>query len=86
MNRTLTDADIAAIVEGLKGHTHCNLGLTLTPDQASLLKRILEAIDGGAKIVGRTILTAIILALIAVFTKGFWFSIISGIKAAGFGK
>lgn len=80
-DRTLTDADVAAITDALKGHDHCNLGLT--PDQATTLKRLLTALDGLANTVGKLVVTAVVLALIAVFTRGFWMSLATGVKEVG---
>ena len=80
--RNLTDEDIAAIGDALaasiKVHTACNMGLT--NDEVSTLKRFLAAIDNAAGIIGKTILTALVGAFIAVVTKGFWITLISGIK------
>jgi len=80
-NRTLTDADIEALADALKGHTHCNMGLT--PEEVTILKRVLQAFQKAAGIVGSVILTAIVIGMIAIFTKGFWASLIDGAKAAG---
>ncbi len=76
--RTLSDADVVALADAFKAHTACNMGLT--PDEVSTLKRLLTAFDKAAGIVGKIVLTAVVLAGIAVFTKGFWASIASGIK------
>ena len=78
--RVLTDEDVAAIAEALKEHSGCLMDFT--PEEVSTLKRILRAFDRAASIVGSVVLTAIVLTLIAIFTKGFWVSLISGIKAA----
>lgn len=78
--RILTDEDVAAIAEALKEHSGCLMNFT--PEEVSTLKRILRAFDKAASTIGTVILTAIVLTVIAVFTKGFWVSIIAGIKAA----
>lgn len=77
-SRNLTDDDIAAMADALKAHTACNMGLT--PDEVSTLKRFLTAFDKAAGIVGKMVLTAIVAAGIAMFTKGFWVSLATGIK------
>jgi hypothetical protein len=77
-SRNLSDADITAISEALKGHAICNMGLTA--DEVSTLKRFLAAFDKAAGIVGKMILTVLVAAAIAMFTKGFWVSLASGIK------
>lgn len=76
-DRTLTDADVLTIVEALKGHSTCNLGLT--PDQASILKRFLAAWDKATGIVGATVLIAFVGVVLAIFGGGFW----AWIKAGG---
>jgi len=81
--RTLTAADIEALKDAMGSHTVCNLGLTA--DEVSMLKRFLMAFDTAAGIVGKAILTMIVLALIGMFTKGFWLSLATGIKQ-GSGK
>jgi hypothetical protein len=78
--RSLTDEDVEAIAAALKTHTVCNMNFT--PEEVSTVKRILKAFDKASSIVGSVVLTAIVLTLIAIFTKGFWVSLISGIKAA----
>lgn len=78
--RVLTDGDIKALADELKGHTNCNMGLT--PDEVSTLKRILSAFDSAAGIVGKVILTALVVALIGIVTKGFWLSMAQGVKQA----
>lgn len=81
--RNLTDDDIAAMADALKAHTACNMGLT--PDEVSTLKRFLTAFDKAAGIVGKMVLTAVVAAGIAMFTKGFWISLATGVKQ-GVGK
>lgn len=82
-DRTLSDGDIAAISDALKAHTACNMGLT--PDEVSTLKRFLTAFDKAAGIIGKTVLTALVLGSIALFTKGFWITLATGVKQ-GAGK
>lgn len=81
--RTLSDGDITALADALKAHTACNMGLT--PDEVSTLKRFLTAFDNAAGIVGKTVLTAVVAGSIAIFTKGFWLSLATGVKQ-GVGK
>jgi hypothetical protein len=76
--RNFTDEDVDALAAAMKGHSVCNLGLT--SDEVSTLKRFLQAFDKAAGIVGKVILTVCVAALIAVFTKGFWVSLATGIK------
>ena len=76
--RTLTDADITALAEALKPHANCNMGLT--PDEVSTLKKFLGAFDKAAGIVGKTVLTAIVVSILAMLTKGFWMTLITGVK------
>lgn len=76
--RTLTPADIEALAIALKPHQQCNMGLT--PEEVTILKRLLGAFQSAAGIVGSIILTAVVVAMIAVFTKGFWASLITGVK------
>lgn len=76
--RTLTDEDVAALAAALGNHTVCSMGLT--SDEVSTLKRFLAAFDKAAGIVGKVVLTAIVTAAIAMFTKGFWMSLITGVK------
>lgn len=89
--RTLTDADLVALAELLQTHSKCTLGLkpevaealnNLTPEELGMFKRGMRIIGNAANIVGATILVFMIGALIAIFTKGFWISLLTGIKAA----
>jgi len=78
--RMLTDADVEAIADALKTHSACNMGLT--PAEVTTLKRFLGAFNKAAGIVGTLVLTAIVAGMIAMFTKGFWTTLITGAKAA----
>lgn len=87
--RTLTDADIEALTEAIKGaikgHSVCNMGLT--PEEVSVVKRLIHAFDKASGIVGTVVLTAIVLAVIAIFSKGFWASLIAGgVKTTTIGR
>lgn len=77
--RRLTEADVEAIAEAMKGHTVCSMGLT--NDEVTILKKLLSAFNKAAGIVGTIVLTAIVASLIAMLTKGFWVSLVSGVKA-----
>lgn len=78
--RTLTDADIEALAKAIKsGHVECNMGLT--PDEVGTLKKFLGAFNKASSIVGTLILTAIVAGGIAIFTKGFWITLVTGVKA-----
>ena len=80
--RVLTDEDIDAIAQAMAAHGHgCNMGLT--PDQATTIKRILVVFDKAAGIIGTIVLTTLAMAVTGIFTKGFWLSLITGIKDAG---
>jgi hypothetical protein len=80
-HRTLTDDDIAAIAEAFKTHSACNLGLT--NDEVTTLKKLLKAFNGAASLVGALILTALVGGLIAVATRGFWSTMVAGMKNGG---
>jgi hypothetical protein len=82
--RMLTDDDVNSLAEALKKHTACNMGLTI--EEVGTLKRALNAFDTAAGIVGKVVLTALVVAAIAVFTKGFWASVATGVKSVGVGK
>lgn len=77
-DRTLTEADIHAIAEVMAVHNSCHMGLT--PDEVTTLKRFLGAFNKAAGIIGTLVLTAIVAAVIAIFTKGFWTTLITGVK------
>lgn len=79
-HRTLTDEDVQAIASALSVYNSCKLGLTT--DEVTTLKRLLKAFNGAATLVGGLILTAIVGGLVAMFTKGFWLSLVAGVKAA----
>jgi hypothetical protein len=73
-NRTLTDEDISALTEALKAHVPtCNLGLT--EEEASTLKRAIKAFDKATSIVGTVVLTAFVLLILGLLSKGFWLSL-----------
>ena len=77
--RTLTDDDIEALVEQLLNHTDvCHMGLT--PDEVSMLKRLLSAFDRASNVIGAVVLTALVTGMIALLTKGFWVAVITGVK------
>lgn len=78
-HRTLTDEDIQAIATALEPYNSCKMGLT--PEEVTTLKRFLKAFNGAANLVGGLILTAIVGGLFAIFTKGFWVSLLAGAKA-----
>ena len=79
--RTLTDEDISAITEAFKNHSACNLGLTT--EEVTALKKFLKAFNGAATLIGGLLLTAMVGGAIALVTRGFWVSIISGVKHGG---
>lgn len=76
--RTLTDADIAAIATALHVQSACNVGLSA--DEVNMLKKFLKAFNKASGIVGTLVLTAIVAGLIAIFTKGFWITLLTGGK------
>ena len=90
---SLTPADLEAIAEIVVKHNHCNLGLTpedaiiirqgLTADEISLVKKVSKAFDAAASLIGKTILIAIVGTLVAILTRGFWATLISGVMRNG---
>lgn len=76
--KILTDEDLAAIIEAIAVHNKCNMGLTA--DEVTTLKRLLKAFNGAATLVGGLIITAIVGGIIAIFTRGFWASLLYGFK------
>lgn len=77
--QTLTEADLKALEELLsKSHPACAMGLT--PEEVTTLKRFLRAFEKAAGIVGAVILTIFVTGIIALFTKGFWATLIDGAK------
>ena len=78
-DRTLTDADIDAISNAVATRLPvCSLGLS--SDDATIIKSHLGLYKRACSIVGNVIMTAVCLVVIAIFTKGFWASIIEGVK------
>ena len=86
--RTLTDADLEELRELLAVTPVHPAGCTLgfTPEEVSILKRIIRAFDRAANITGTLILTAIIMAVIGFVTKGFWTTLITGVKTGAVPK
>lgn len=81
--RVLTEDDVKALVEALREHSACN---SFTDDEITIMKRLIKTFDKATGIIGTVILVAIVTAVIAVFTKGFWIAIATGAKAGGLGK
>lgn len=82
--RVLTDKDLETLADLLQTHPgSCHMGLT--PDEVSTLKRFLSAFYKAANVVGAVVLTALVTSLIAILTKGFWITLVTGIKQ-GVGK
>ena len=95
MSRTLTDADIEALAAALKPHTRCNVGLTqeevadfraFVREDLGPLRKGRKAFDAAAGIVGKVVLTILVVGLVGMFTKGFWISLATGIRNATVGK
>lgn len=80
--RVLTDADLEALQEVFQ-EQHISGALGLTPDEISVLKKFLKGWDKTTSLIGTIILTAIVVGIIAIFTKGFWTSLVQGILKAG---
>ncbi len=87
--QVLTEKDIEALSTLLKEHNHCTLGLkpeiatalnNLTAEELGMFKRGLDIMGNAANLIGRVILTAVVAGIIVVFTKGFWATIIAGVK------
>lgn len=76
--RTLTEDDLNAIIEAVKVHGKCNMGLTF--GEVTTVKKLLRAFNGAATLVGGLVITAIVGGLIAIFTRGFWASLLYGFK------
>ena len=76
--RTLTEEDIVAIGDMISLRPICALGLT-TGD-ATTIKSHLRIWKKATSIVGTVILTAIAIFLVGIFSKGFWVSLIEGVK------
>lgn len=77
--RTLTDADILAIGEAVAARLPlCALGLEA--EDAVMIKTHLSLYKKARNLIGTLILTALTGILIAIFTKGFWASLIDGVK------
>ncbi len=78
MARTLTEDDIAAIGAAVAEHQVCALGLH--PDDAAIIKSHLKLFKKARDIVGTVVLTALAVVLVGIFTRGFWTSLIEGMK------
>ncbi len=78
MARTLTDDDIAAISVAVAEHQVCALGLN--KEDAAIIKNHLGLYKKARNIVGTVVLTAIAVLLVGIFSKGFWTSLIEGMK------
>ena len=75
----LTPEDIQAIREAIAEHPPtCLMGLS--QQEVSSLKRFLKATDTTAGWIGKIIVTFFVVAFLGIVTKGFWVSIIQGIK------
>lgn len=92
--RTLTEADRADLRSDLSdlliAHNKCNLEIKpevakalnhLTVEELGMLKRGVKIGVGVATIVGTVVIVAIVGSIVAVFTKGFWATLL--IKQAG---
>lgn len=78
-DRTLTDADIEAIGDAVATRLPvCSLGLD--SEDAAMIKSHLSLYKKARNIIGTVILTAIALIFTGIFTKGFWASLIEGVK------
>lgn len=77
--RLLTDADVKAIGEEVASLLPvCQLGLTV--ENAAVIKGLLHTWKKATGIIGTVVLTTIAIFLVGIFTKGFWMSLIEGIK------
>lgn len=78
-NRTLTDADIEAIGKMIAERSPvCRLGLS--HEEAAMIKTHLSMFKRARNTIGSVVLTALTVVLIAIFTKGFWASLVEGMK------
>ena len=78
MARTLTDEDIQAIGKTVAEHQICALGLN--SEDAHIIKNHLGVYKKARNVIGSVILTALGMLIVALFTRGFWASMIDGIK------
>ena len=77
--QVLTEDDLNAIGDKISLLIpNCSLGLTV--EDVRIIKNSLKAWKKATNIVGTVILTAIVITIIAVFTKGFWASLIEGVR------
>jgi CHASE2 domain-containing sensor protein len=77
--RILTDEDIVAIGDRVSSLLPvCSLGLT--SGDAAIIKRHLNVWKKATNIVGTIVLTAIVLFCVGIFSRGFWASLIEGVK------
>ena len=75
----LTEDDLDAIADKVSLLIpNCSLGLTV--EDVVIIKNSLKVWKKATNIVGTVILTAIVITIIAVFTKGFWASLIEGVR------
>lgn len=78
-SRLLTDADMQAIASLMAQNSPvCSLGIT--SDEAAIIKGHLRLWKKASNIVGSVVLTTITVALVGIFTKGFWLALVERMK------
>lgn len=79
MERLLTDADVDAIGDAIaKRLPACSLGLDA--DDAAIIKNHIGLYRKARNIIGTVVITALAVLLVGIFSKGFWMSLIDGMK------
>ena len=77
--RTITDDDVAAIIRALEDRapelTHL-CSLSLEPEDARVLKEIVNGLKKARNVVGTVVLTFVLLGVLGLLTKGFWASML----------
>lgn len=91
-HRTLTERDLELLDEMMGKHNVCALHLNpdvakvlnkFSAEQLGILHRVLIISGKAANITGTVVLVAIVGGVIAIFSRGYWATIIQGIKKVG---
>ena len=80
MARTLSDEDLQAIRTAIVTEVHCHCSIGLSVEEAGVLKKFLRAWNRSTHVIGTVILTAVVIAILGIFSKGFWLSLMEGVK------
>ena len=77
--RMLTDDDVKEIADAICARLPpCSLGIT--HEEASFVRSYVKWWKRATTTIGTVILTAITVAIVGIFSKGFWVSLIEGAK------